>query len=276
MTFAAYENTIASSRPVELYEFNFGTNYYRYTSGAQWITKDGADFEPVAISRGEISSTIENSQSMLPISIPHTLPVAELFRVQPPSAVVTLSVFALQLDDPDNQFITIWLGRVLNAAWRGNKVDVSGEPIDTSLNRNGLRRHYQTACPYTLFGPGCKLNAADWREVVAAGGYSVSGVNVTVPALAAFSAKYFAGGYMEYQNVATGGLEVKAIRWSESGVLALATPPLYLNSAPEIFVYPGCNHTTGAGGCAKFSNNINFGGQPYIPTKSPFGGAQLF
>jgi hypothetical protein len=43
-----------------------------------------------------------------------------------------------------------------------------------------------------------------------------------------------------------------------------------------VTLYPGCDHTLGAAGCAKFANTDNFGGTPFIPNKNPFGGTAIY
>ena len=276
MTYNAYETGVASSRPVELYEFNYGTNYYRYTSAVEPVVKAGNTYLPFPIGRGATNSSSENAQSTVTVTAAGNISVADLFRVQPPSGVVTLTVFARQLDDPDAQFVVIWMGRVLGAVWKQGEVEFSCEPVDVSLNRNGLARKYQKACPLVLYGSRCGVNANSFKVTVPAGNWTLTGAILSVPSLVGYAAGYFAGGYIEYENIVTGIAEVRSIRWSEAGNLEIPLVPRGLENAPEIRIFPGCDHTTGANGCLKFSNMLNYGGQPYIPDKTPFGGTQLF
>ena len=36
----------------------------------------------------------------------------------------------------------------------------------------------------------------------------------------------------------------------------------------DVEAFAGCDHTTGAEGCAKFANEANFGGFPYVPNEN--------
>jgi len=48
-----------------------------------------------------------------------------------------------------------------------------------------------------------------------------------------------------------------------AGVLPVAPQP-----GDTFDAYPGCDHTTGANGCAKFSNLAHFRGYPRVPPPS--------
>jgi uncharacterized phage protein (TIGR02218 family) len=272
MTYAANETGTGS--PAELFQFVYGPNYYRYTSGAEAVTYLGQSFVPQPLSRGPIDETQAATQRTLTVRAFRALPVADLFKVTSPTGVVTLTIFRRHLLDTDNEFRVLWMGRVLNAAWEGNEAVLSCEPDFTSVKRTGLRRHYQRACPHALYGAGCNLSALSFS--VTATVYSLSGKDLTVPSLiSGYAANYFAGGYIEYVDPATNATEYVSIRSSAAGVLSLAQVPRNLLTPNTIRVYFGCDHTVST--CnTKFSNLANYGGQPYIPSTNPFNGKAIF
>ena len=83
------------------------------------------------------------------------------------------------------------------------------------------------------------------------------------------------GGFIEY--VPQGGmLERVGIRSHAGGVVQLSRPPQYLAAGMAVSIFPGCDRTTGANGCAKFGNLPNYGGFPHFPTKNPFGNDPVY
>jgi hypothetical protein len=57
--------------------------------------------------------------------------------------------------------------------------------------------------------------------------------------------------------------------------LTLLTPASIPPGTP-VAAYSGCDHTDGPGGCAKYENNLNYGGQKWIPLKNPQGNNRIF
>jgi len=201
-----------------------------------------------------------------------SFPIADLFRVQPPSGVVSLVIYRRHTEDADAEFALVWSGRVLSAAWNGNMVEVECEPITVSLKRPGLRRHYQKTCPHVLYGPGCRLVASAHAHTATT--FGVNGLQLTVADFVGFVDGYFAGGYIEYTSTIDGSTEFRSVVSSSTGVLVLTMPPLGLAGAGQVKAYRGCAHTVPA--CVSFNNLPNYGGQPYIPTKNPFGGSSIY
>jgi uncharacterized phage protein (TIGR02218 family) len=272
MSYATYETSTDDGRPAELYEFFASGVYYRYTSGAEEVSKGGGTFAPQALDRSSATSGNDPGQAGLSVRAFRSLGVAELFRVLPPSDVVTLTVYARHLDDPAAEYIVVWAGRVLTAKWSGNEVEFMCENALVSQKRNGLRRVYDTVCPYVLYSAACGVNANTY--LVTASNVTVTGNNMYVASLISAGDGFYAGGYIEYTNEISGGVEFIGIRWSDAGNLTLALPPPGVTTQ-EIKIYQGCNHSTSD--CdTKFNNMLNFGGQPYIPLKNPFGGKQIF
>lgn len=280
MTYAAAETGQRSGSPVEIYEFAYQSQAMRFTSSGAPVTRSGQVYTPYAMQRGAIGSQSTSVEQTLTITAFRDFPPAQLYKIQAPSSVVNLTVRRLNLSDTSGSFATIWIGRVLNAAWQaGNVVQLVCETDLASLKRLGLRRRYQLNCPYDLYGNGCNLAAANFGTV--ASSFSAIGRAVTVPSLITQADNYFAGGYLTYPSALTGITEVFAIRSSAAGVMNLALTPYGIETATTMTVYRGCNHTTTV--CETFpvtgesnGNLANFGGTPYIPNINPFGGVQLF
>lgn len=277
MSYAAQETSVAGGAPVELFEFNYGPVYFRYTSATDPVVYLGRTFEPSALKRPAIRASARLDDETLRVEAHISLAVAELFRVQPPSDVVTLTIWSTHTTDAADEFAVVWSGRVLNAGRSDQTLTLECEPSSTSLNRPGLRRNYQVACPHVLYGPGCNLLAAAFATV--SNNFAVLGNQVSVQELVLAPDRYFAGGYVEYENPITRAVELRNVVASVAGLLTLALPPIGLVNAGALTVYRGCAHTVAACktfGLAPLGNLANYGGQPYIPAKNPFGGTSLF
>ncbi len=83
----------------------------------------------------------------------------------------------------------------------------------------------------------------------------------------------FNGGYIQYQIGAA--VERRYVTAHAGDTLTLLTPA-DIPVGTIVSAYSGCDHTTGAGGCAKFDNITNFGGQENIPLKNPMGSNPIF
>jgi len=267
VTYAALETSKASGSPVELYEFRRGGDFWRYTSAAVAIAFQSKTYEPLALDRTSLDMSGEMGRANLSVTMPRDAPVADGFRVSPPSDVMTLAVYRQHVGD--SEYVVVWLGRVLNAAWSAGQVELHCEPVYTSLKRNGLRRHYQRSCPHTLYSTDCGVTQDTYR--VNGTVTAISGLDVDAAAFAAFAADYFKGGFLEWDGPAN--TERRMILSSSGTTVSLAAAPLNLVGGQSVRAYPGCDHSLGAGGCAKFSNTVNYGGFPYIPLKNPFNAA---
>lgn len=273
MTYQAFETSIDQGEPVELYEFIYQATFQRYTSSSKSQTMGAITFAPFALMRSNFKSLASAFENPLEITAFQSFPPAEFFRLQAPSVSMAIRVYRKHELDPD--FKIAYVGRVIGANWNndGNEVILSCESDLVAFERNFMRRQYQRGCPWVLYGPGCNLNAPDWRQTAPT--FAVSGKTLTAAAFAPFEDNYFAGGYIEYINSVTGIQEYNAVRSSASGVLQLALVPYGLPAAAEVRAYPGCDHTIVT--CdTKFNNRPNYGGQPSIPDVNPLGGATLY
>lgn len=280
MTYANFEASAEDGGPIQLYRFVYGTEpgeYAAYTSSTeQQIVDHGGSvgvitYEPIPIKRGNIVSNGTLDKSAIKINLDIGTALAELFRVYPPSSVVTLTIYEGHVDDPDGEFIVVWAGRIISASRDGSELNLSGEPVSTQLRRTGLRRHYQYGCPHALYRGLCVANKA--AATVSA---TVSAVDGTVITLSpgwegAFSAAKFVRGTLEWTPPGESArirtiLRVDGDDLTVSGVV----PDLAASDAVDVVL--GCNHRAFAadgGDCEALHDAlVSYGGQPWIPTKN--------
>lgn len=275
MAFWDYERSRILGSPIELYRFRYGetdAEAYCYTNSEREVVFQGQTYRPVPIKRGRILTSTEGATSpTLDVELSGDAEVCELFRVSAPSAGVGLTIFQGHSRDKDNEFRVIWTGRVTICAREshGNLGKLSCEPVQSQLNRIALRRHFQYMCPHVLYGDQCRASesAATSRQTVAA----INGRLVTLSVLLGDHGKYVGGmlrwpgkGGVVTARTVIGVREVEG--HTQFGLSAAADD---LEVGQQIDAIRGCSHDTA--GCIEHNNILNFGGQPFIPTKSPLG-----
>lgn len=271
MSFELIEKSRSRGEPIQLYLFRYAvaaTAYYGYTDADQQVLYDARTYRPVSIERGAITSSGTLDKASLQVNLAHNSEVAELFRIYPPSEVVTLTIFEGHQNDPDGQFRAVWAGRVLSCARNGSKATLTCEPVSTSMRRAGLRRNYQYGCPHALYGQGCfasKIAATVTRDAGVVGNSSITFGD----GWAAVDPQKYVGGLAEWSTGFEQG-EIRTILRVDHNTLLLSGPTTKLRPGMDVQLSLGCNRQMGD--CETLHNNIqNFGGQPYIPTKNPIG-----
>ena len=275
MTYDASEISVDSGEPVELYTFNNQANVYRHTSHSENVTYLDAEYIAIPLSRSGIDQTQESSRNNITLTTSRDQAIAQLFRDRPPSDVVTLSIVRKHLTDVDDESAIIWTGRVLNIELTGMQANLHCEPIFTSIKRPGMRRHWQRSCPHVLYDVDCGVVKTDHQMTG-----TVSAVNNNVLTISEASAKpdgYFSGGFIKWQKV-SGDVERRMIIAHTGNQLTMTFSMPGLSDAgvaQSVFLYPGCKHSMNE--CnTKYSNILNYGGQPWIPQKNPFNGTKIY
>lgn len=271
MTAAQFEESRALGEPVELFLFRYGSDpsaFHAYCDAEAPITHAGITYQPLPIRRAAIHSAQSLDKQELRVDLPVSSAVAELFKVYPPGNVVVLTIFAGHRNDPDQEFVAIFSGRVQQVSRVLREAQVTVVPASVSLRRTGLRRHYQLTCPHVLYDPvTCRANKA----AATSPGRTVSALGYTTVTLAAgwngaFPAANFVNGMIEW--VGPAGPEKRTIIGISGNVLSLNSPVGALSVGGTVDVVMGCRRTFAE--CESvFNNLVNFGGQKYIPLENP-------
>lgn len=277
MAYEDYEESVASGDPIQLFLFRYGSQpgeYLGYTDHTEQLTVATLIYNPVPISRDDIESDGTLDRTTLKISTDKGTALAELFRVYPPSSVVTLVIAEGHVDDPDEEFLVSWAGRITGADRNRSVLELTGEPVSTSMRRPGLRRHYQIGCMHELYGPHCQADKPS--KTLAATVDAITGASVTLDAgwNGAFPAAKFLGGMLEWP--APGGSTNRRTILRVTGdtiMLSGITQDLVATDAVDVIL--GCNHKAYAaqeGDCQPLHDNIlNYGGCLWIPLINPIG-----
>lgn len=125
---------------------------------------------------------------------------------------------------------------------------------------------YQGSCRHRLFDPDCTLSPAGFTSTGTAAAGSTRGKIVASSSLSApaGSATYSLG-TLTMTSGANNGFRRFVTKWDGAATFLLLNPFPFAIAAGDTFaVTAGCNKSTTA--CAAFSNLVNFGGEPYIPS----------
>lgn len=280
MAFEDKETSRYSGQPVDLFLFRYGSqpgSYYAYTNAEEDITFDDGDgdkvYEAVPISRDSVKSSGTLDKSALTLRSKRDLSMGSIFRIYPPSSVVTLTIRQGHLNDGGGEFLVAWAGRLLSYERQGSERVMTAEPISTSLRRSGLRRFYQIACPHYLYGDDCRANRA--AATVTGTVLSISGYVVTLsPGWNAQPVEKYRQGEFRWTQ-ADGETAIRQVLKVAGDALTLSGPTMDLAVGNTVSVALGCNHLTsptgdGVGDCTNlFNNGQNYGGCKWIPTKNP-------
>lgn len=273
MTFAARETSRLNGRPFHLYTFKVGDSLeLRFTNLATPFThgldQNGqpAIYNPLAISHGEIVASGNLDKTTMPVRLPESGAVPDLYRDEQPSDVVALIIRQGHAGDAD--FKVCFTGRVLGASYEEADMVLECEPISSSLRRPGLTREYQYTCPLVLYGDQCRASKVAATKTV--NPTEVNGPQVTLPTnwAAADRKDKYVGGIAEWTDP-SGRRARRGIIRRDGDVLTLSAAGSLVTGMPLTLVL-GCNKTMDD--CRGVHANIlNFGGQPAIPLVNPTG-----
>lgn len=267
MTYGAYEESPDQGSPIELYVFRVGLQTFYFTSANTDKTVDFQAYEAEPIKRSRIDLTSEINKQNLTVEVVRSNVIAQFFRFAPPDDVVSLTLLRMHEQDPDQETVVAWMGRVLSARWKDLTAELYCEPVSTSLRRSGLRRHYQRNCPHELYGNQCKANRTNFRYQGNVS--SVIGLDIIVPGVSGQANGYYSGGYVQWVD-STGIVNSRTIDAHVGDTLTLLISSFGLTETQDVEVYAGCPHTLAA--CDSiFNNSDNYGGTTlYQPPENPF------
>ena len=268
MTYDAYEASIESSQPVEIYRIILGPNSYRYTSSEDDVVIDGNTYEAIAISRSKIGRGQEERSNVLEITVPGNNEVAVQYISNVPGQRGRVTIQRYQrLDGATPEVITIFEGLLGSVSFENDAktAKMAVTPLSVATSREIPRFVYSAQCNHVLYDDGCQVSKASSSYHYSGTVTVVSGNTITVPGLSGFSAGWFTAGYVE----ALSGLDSRLITNHSGDVLQLLLPFPFNAVGKSVDVYAGCGHSI-ADCKTKFDNVVNFGGFAFVPVKNPF------
>lgn len=278
MPFIDFE-TADETSVIELYTIAYGAQLWFGTSSPLSFSDPSTSrtYTPMGFRRERIVYGADTGKSSLKIQAPIDAPFLDIFKVQQPSSVVSLTITRLHLDDPALQQRILWSGRIIAPVWETAHVTLNCERIQASAQRYGLRRIMMPGCPHTIYNQArgnCRVRQEDHELETTV--IAISNRTITVADTGA-QLDYYAGGVMQWSHSSLAATERAEVVSNQAGtgVFIVATRPSGLILGATVRIYPTCDKTLTM--CAERFNNIaNYGGFPYTPNKELFGGDLIY
>lgn len=265
MTYAAFEASIESSQPVELYEIVLGALIFRYTSTEDDQVVGGLTYQAIPMKRGTIENTPEDSNRSFTVDFPGSNPFVRNYIAVAPSQDAKLTVKRIQRADAE--VITMFTGTVKSVAFseNGDKATIVAEIDLVSASRPMPRYTFQSSCNNCVYDSHCAVSPSDPRFHLTAVVTAQSGNTITVPGASGFGTGWFTAGECD----AIGGLDARLILDHTGDVITLMLPFPFNAIGQVVTLLAGCDHQDET--CdGKFTNIDNFEAFTFVPLKNIF------
>lgn len=258
------ERSLSLNKPVELYLFEFGSQFFAYTSGSRpHLHTDGVIYEPLAMKRGKVQRTAEDYKNQLTIDLPGDSPVPLLFRSHLPAKHVTLKIFRSQRSDR-SLYVNVFAGEVSAVAWNNSIATLTCNPASALLRRQILRFGYQSQCNHHLYDDLCALDITQYQESQTVLKVENGGAKIYLSALN-HDPDYYLAGLVSFDE--TDYRMILEVNQAENSVTMISGMDS-LNVGSLVKLAKGCDRSARA--CHSFNNFENFSGCLTIPDENPF------
>lgn len=261
MTFEDHEQSIETGGRIELYTLAIGSSLWRmHDTFPDIINYAGDDYFKAIISRGRIAT----GQEHLTVKLPADHDFSNQFTSIAPGQLGTLTIKAYHRADSADVRV-VYKGVIRSVAFTKDMSQslLSVVPVSEAFDKEIPQRTFQSSCNNVLYDDDCKVLSGSFQhtnEVTA-----VAGNIITVQGLLGTKGDGWAtAGFASF-----GSLDYRLIL-TQDGDDCILSLPFYADMLGQtIDVFAGCDHVIAT--CdSKFSNRINFGGCPYVPTKNIF------
>lgn len=274
MTYDTPESSVDDGRPYFLYLFDNGVSRVTLTSNAVDLDREvdvliGEEtFVASPVAHGDLEQTgnVEKADVDLTFPLSDTFARTQLGIV---NEITTFTMWRGHHSDLTNELRVVWKGRVTGAKSSKQSIAVSVESIFTSMRRSGCRARYQRTCRHALYFPGCNLDIDDFK--IAGTVTDINGLELTVAEAALQPDGYYKAGVVVFNGLfGWVGKHVGDTLTLLGGLIEGLADTVDTDGSASVFIAPGCDLSTGANGCAKFANNLNFGGFAAMSDNNPF------
>lgn len=262
MSYNIFDTSISDASVIELYEFIIGVKSYRYASTESNVVYLGETFKGDNIQRSKIKQTKNLHKDGVTLKVPISFELSKIFLSPTIDDTINLKIFRGYSNDPANEFVAYWVGRVVGSTLSGSQIEVSCESIFTSVKRPGLRAKFEVGCRHAIYSSGCRASMSEFKVLSTITAVNGNRLTFTSPSMP--PSDYFTGGIVETFD---GSTRFIAKHTNDEIVLFQPMPSVIVTQS--VFLAPGCNRSMDH--CKNRFNNLdNFGGFPFIPVVNPF------
>lgn len=261
------ERSLTNAGPEELYLFNEAdTNYWAFTSSDSDIIFDARTYQAVLIKRDNINLNANSLKTQIGLEVAIDNSFVINFRNGPIERPIQLTIYRRHNYSPTD-FVTYWNGFVRAVKFNPKRAGIVAGLRTASLGRLGLMLKYQRTCGLALYSTRCGISKADTDFFVAGNVLTVDGATITATEFGTEVDGWFLGGSFRTNDFSMN----QKIVFHEGTTIRIARAAQSLEVDDAFTARAGCDwaRTT----CRnKFSNELNYGGFPYLPDKNPFEG----
>lgn len=259
------------------------TTTTRLTSYESNLTVSGNTYTSRKIDHGSVRQSlfVDRDEIEIRSEVVSGDPLVKLATAQS-EAPVRITISSVDVSgSTGNNATVIFTGEILGVSVRGSRLTAKAVSAGTVFDRVYPRFRMQVGCNHALFSTGCALLKSDWEftaNVLNPGSpgfpftFDLFNLARTVGTLPTVTAGWFAGGWAEFGTGAN--LTRRAILDNSANISGLMTITLARDPVPfpsayaAVKLYPGCDGAKAT--CVdKFSNYLNFGGHPFLPSTNP-------
>ena len=165
MSFNDLHKTIEDSNRVQLYEISRSGFIVRYTSAEQNIIVGGQTYAAFpGLSSTEVNNTGEDQRNQVTIELTTDEEIAQDLIRFIPSVEITLAIFSLERDDPEQQLIHEWSGIYVSYEANYPRMRLTFSPFDRELARDALSASFGVNCQWTQYDNNCGLSPLSFQE----------------------------------------------------------------------------------------------------------------
>lgn len=258
------EQSLDRGEPEELYLFNRDdTDYWSFTSIDYDIIYNGRTYTATLIRRSDIILSANSLKNTIDIEMLISNPFILNLLNGLIEGEIKLTIY--RRHKGANSFITYWNGYVRGCGCKGNKAIILAGLKDSSLNRNGIMRKYSRNCGIPLYSTLCTISKSDAAFQITGTVLSVDGTTITAAEFDNEDDNWLKGGIFKLDDDTL----IQSIIYHVGTTIKISRATTALVEGKTFTAWAGCDHAKAT--CKnKFSNKLNYGGQPWLPTKNPF------
>lgn len=261
--YATFEESPFLGDPIEAFEFTMGASVFRYTSSDASVSILGQTYTPEVIVRTATEFSQEDTAGNVSISVPKGNAVAQMFVAFLPPEPVSITIYRKHRADPE--VIVLFIGKVVSINFEGPEATMVCAPVRSLLNKKVPSVVFQSQCNWNLYGTGCGVLKASFKDSGVVG--VISGVTVVATVFGTRPDGWFNNGWMELAST-----DRRFIVRHIGNTVELMNKFVTLTVGQAFDAYPGCDRTEAV--CAsKFNNLPRHLGFPRIPTRNPYDGS---
>lgn len=265
---------VTTGSKIVLYTFARGATTLRYTSAAEDISTGGNTYTAGVLTHSTVRASARSEKAAITLTVPLSEELGQTLSSVASSAQWTVTI--QQADDSNlSDLRVVWLGFVGPARVKDTTREITLNSYLSKLGRKSRSPRLVRQCQWHLGEPGCGVNIAAFTTAatVTAG----SRFTFTVPEAATIpeiltDASFLVNGALVWNGErrsieATAGDQVSLLAvWPELEAEVAANSPV------TVSLEAGCDFELTT--CrARFGNELNFAGSPYLPEDEAFQGS---